>query len=162
VATGTILLPLKWPHFDRTNPPGLNVDNPENRMAFDDTASEIVRIIIRAPDDYASGFVLKGFIPMAGANTGTKVVGVGVAVDAKASGESIGSESFDTENTTEITINNTAETIVSFSLTLTNADSVNAGERMVLKFRRITTGLTGTNAVGDALMEATTLEYTTT
>lgn len=161
MATAYLLTPLVW-KFDRTNPPGVNVDNPENRMVFDDTTSEICRLVIELPPNFSGGLVIRGKIAAVPANTGTKVCGIGVAVDAKDTAENIASETFDTENTIEITVNNTANTQVDWSLALTNADSAAASDRLVIKLRRVTTGLTGTNAVGDVVIEPLILEYTTT
>lgn len=144
--------------LDDTNPPGLNVDNPETRMAFDDTVNEICRAVVELPAIYVGSLVLRGKLTCVDAQTATKVCKVSVEVDAKDAAEDIGTETFDTANTTEITVNNTAETQVDWSLTLSNDDSAAAGDRLVLRLKR-DNSTTGTNAVGDVIIEPHVLEY---
>ena len=158
MAIAVILLPPLG-ELDVTNPPGIRIQSATRQPIFDDTTPEIVRWKLRLPANFDSALILRGMVTMMGANTGTKAVRLGCAVFAVDSAEAGDTESFDTENTADVTINNTAGTRVDFVVALTNDDSAAAGDEITIKFRRVADHAND-DAVGDMAMPVVNLEYT--
>lgn len=159
MATGTYSLPIPG-DFDATVPPGLEFQNNIPVLLFDDTVDEICYWRFRVPVDYASAPVLKVLYSMASATT-LEVI-IGAELWSNADGEDAGAESYDTVNTSAATtVPGTAGLQDSISLTLTNNDSMAAGEKLTIRFRRDADNA-GDDATGDMELLAASLEYTTT
>lgn len=162
MATGTIILPIAPGNFDATNTPGFAKFNSKPRILFDDTTDEIVHWTFRMPANYSSAPVIKVQYSMASATTGNVVVACEVMAVSDGDAAAVDSDSYDTINTSSATaVPGTAGYLDEISLSLTNADSVAAGDWVALKFRRDADNASDT-ASGDLEMVAASLEYTTT
>ncbi len=154
----TIVLSIPPQGFDATNPAGLNYTNSVPHLLFDDTTSELVYWVIRMPEDFSSAPLLKVMYSATSAVTGT--FGVSVSLMAVTDGDTanVDTESYDTANspTAETVPATTAGKLGEISVTLTNADSVAAGD---LLFIRLARNIADT-AVGDIEVRAVSLEYT--
>ena len=160
MATGTILLGIPPGGMDATVPPGLLFENNQWHLVFDAATDEICYWSFRCPENYASGFILKVRYKMDTATT-LEVI-IRCAIRATADGEDPASSGFDTDNTSAATtVPGTAEQEDEISLTLTNADSVAAGESMTVRLARDANNA-GDDATGDMKVLGVTLEYTTT
>lgn len=160
MATATILLPIQGGKIGGsfiTN--GAQIDGGAGawKMLFDATTEEESIWQFRMPGDYASGPVSKIQYAMASAEANT--VAFDISIMAVADGEDIDSDSFDTVNsTTAITVPGTAGLIDSISTALSNADSVSAGELVLVKLAR---DVALDTATGDAELLTFSIEYTT-
>lgn len=159
MATGTVVLPIPGA-FDATNPPGLVPENSIMHVAFDDTTAQSMRWRFRMPENYASAPVLKLQYSMASATTGT--VELDASLWAATTGEDVDTESYDTVNVGTETVPGTAGLSGEISVTLTNADSLAAGDLVALLVTRDATDVTNDTATGDLELRAVSLEYTTT
>ncbi len=160
MATGTVILPvLAWVP-DGTNPPGLKYTNGVPFLLFDTATDEICRVTFRVPADYASGPLLKTIGSMDTATSGN--VAIECALWAQTAGDSVDAdtESYDTVNTSGATaVPGTAGYPFACNVTLSNADSMAAGDLLTLKLNR-DVGITG-DAAGDLELRAVSFEYTT-
>jgi len=160
MATGTILLPLPG-NPDNSNPPGLEWFNSKIRLLFDDSTDEITHITFRMPENYASAPVLKAQYSMASATSGNVIIACQVMAVTDGDSAAVDTDSYDTVNTSSATaVPGTAGYIDEISLTLTNADSLAAGDWIALKFSRDANNASDT-ATGDLELIALSLEYTT-
>ena len=153
----TVLLPMPPQGYDATNPAGLEYTNAVPHLLFDDTTSEIVYWVFRLPSDFSSAPVLKVQYTAASATTGT--FGVSVSIMAVTDGDAadVDSESYDTANSpTAVTVPGTAGHLDEISVTLTNADSMDANDLVFFKLAR---NIADT-ATGDIEVRAVSLEYT--
>ena len=153
----TVILPLPPTGFDATNPAGLVYVNNIPKLLFDTTTSELVYWVFRLPSDFSSSPVLKVQYTAASATSGT--FGVTVSVMAVTDGDSqdVDTESYDTANSpTAVTVPGTAGFLDEISATLTNNDSMAAGD---LVFIRLARNIADT-ATGDIEVRAVSLEYT--
>lgn len=154
----TVILTVPPQGFDSTNPAGLEYTNAVPKLLFDDTTSEIVYWMLRLPSDFSSAPVLKVQYTMASATSGT--FGVSVSIMAVTDGDAadVDTESYDTANSpTASTVPGTAGHLDEISVTLTNADSMVAGDLVFFKLAR---NVAGDTATGDAEVRAVSLEYT--
>jgi len=132
------------------------------QLQFDATTDESAMWQLQMPGDYASGPVLDVLYKAASATTGAfrfegrlAAITSGDATDADA-------KAFATTNSAGDTVPGTAGHVGDFSITLTNADSVAAGDFVVVQLRRDANGTTGTDdATGDAEVISVRLSYTT-
>ena len=159
MATGSIILPIPPSAVDQTNPPGMLFENNQWALLFDDSTDELCYWSFRMPENYASAPVLKVRYKMVSA-TADEVI-IQAAIRATADGEDPASSGFDTDNTSAATtVPGTAEQMDEISLTMTNNDSVAAGESVTLRFNRDADNA-GDDATGDMKVIEVTLEYTT-
>ncbi len=153
----TVVLGMPPQGFDATDPAGLEYTNNLPHLLFDDTTSELVYWVFRVPSDYSSAPLLKVQYSMASATTGT--FGVSVSLMAVSDGDSadVDTESYDTANSPSAsTVPGTAGHLDEISVTLTNADSVAAGDLLFIKLAR---NIADT-ATGDTEVRAVSFEYT--
>jgi len=166
MATGTIILPILSAIGDPTNPPGLNFTATTNRpyLAFDGSAAiESCLWSFRMPENYASAPVAK--IQWSGSNSTTTshtvqwsvfVMALTPDVDGAAD-----SDSFDAENVvSDDILGTTAKRIQEASVTLSNADSVAAGDLTYIRLLRDYSDAAD-DLAEDAWLWALSLEYTT-
>jgi len=162
MATGTIILPVGGAYVDSTAPPGLGFSQSRAKLLFDDTTPEIVRWVFRMPADYASGPVAKIQYSMASATSNDVEFEVSVMAVSDGDAQDLDADSFDTVNSGSATVPGTAGYLDEISITLTNADSVAAGDWVCVKLARDADDGTNDTATGDAEVWAVSVEYTTT
>lgn len=166
MATGTILLPIPAHSADPTNPPGFGVTT-ANRpyLTFDSGTDELVLWTFRMPENYASAPALKIVWSGSSSTTTSHTVfwrGEVMAMTADTDSVAIDADSFDTINTvSDDILGTTAKRPQTVSLTLTNADSVAAGDYVALRFGRDADNASD-DLPEDAWLWAVSLEYTTT
>lgn len=162
MTTGTIILPVPG-QFDATNPPGLSYFNSKPRALFDDTTSQTMHWTFRMPQDFASGLIAKMQFSMAGANTSDKIE-FEASLMAVSDGDAVAidTDSYDTVNNGVVTVPDTAGHLDEVSITMTNDDSVAAGDWCAFKLSRDADDGTNDTATGDLELVAMSLEYTTT
>jgi hypothetical protein len=131
---------------------------------FDAAADESLMWAFYMPGDYASAPVLDVLYKMASATSGSvrfegrlAAITDGDATDADA-------KAFATTNSAGDTVpGTTAGKIGGFSITLTNADSLAAGDFVVVQLRRDADGTTGTDdATGDCEVVGVRISYVVT
>lgn len=153
------MLPAAGAELDDTNPPGVSFVGSRRVLLFDDDTDEIIYYTFRMPQDYSSGLTLKFQYSMVSATTNEVIIGCEVM--AVSDGEDVDTDSYDTVNTSSATtVPGTAGLIDEISLTLTNADSVAAGDYVSIKIRRDANNA-GDDAAGDMEFWGASLEYTT-
>lgn len=166
MATGTILLPIPAVAADPTNPPGI-LWTTANRpyYAFNQSTDELVLWTFRLPENYASAPVLKVVWSGATSTTVTDTVfwrAEVMAMTADTDSVSIITDSFDTPNTaSDDILGTTGARPQTVDLTLTNNDSMAAGDYVALRFGRDADNASD-DLAEDAYLWALTLEYTTT
>jgi hypothetical protein len=130
--------------------------------AFDASTEEWLTFQFRMPDDYASAPVAKVQWKATSATSGSVVWGVQLAAVTPGDAVNLNSaKAFATINQTTTTVPGTAGYMTETSITLTNADSVAAGDFVVMRVARVAADA-GDTATGDAEMVMTGLGYTTT
>jgi hypothetical protein len=132
------------------------------QAAFDASTIEILNWSFRMPADYASALVMKVPYKMASATSGG--VAISVYVDAVTPGDAqdVDADGFSTINTaTDATVPGTAGYLDEISVTVTNADSVAAGDTCVVRLQREVADAADT-ATGDMEVRDCALQYTTT
>jgi len=160
MATGTILLPIPA-QFDSANPCGLSLFNSKPRLLFDDTTDEICHWTFRMPENYASTPILKLQYAMASAIINEVIVACQVMAVSDGDTQAVDADSYDTVNTSAATtVPGTVGYMDEISLSLTNNDSLAAGDWAALKFSRDANNV-GDDATGDMELIAASLEFTT-
>ena len=159
MATGTVILPVPGT-FDDTNPPGVNFANSRAFVTFDDTTAETMFWTFRMPANYSSTPVAKLQYCMASATTGTVEFEVSVMAVSDGDSADVDTDSFDTVNTGSATVPGTAGYLDEISIALSNADSVAAGDLVVVQVARDADDGTNDTATGDLELRAVSLEYT--
>lgn len=154
----SVLFPIPPSGFDSTAPAGTVFENSVPHLLFDDTTPEGVYFQFRMPSDFSSAPVLKLVYSMVSATTGT--IEFEVSVWAATDGEDVDTESYDTVNNGTETVPGTAGLSSDLSVTLTNADSLAAGDLVRIKLFRDADDGTNDTATGDLELRAATLEYT--
>jgi hypothetical protein len=134
------------------------------QAAFDASADESMMWSLYMPGDYASGPVLDVLYKMASATTGSVRFEGRVAAITDSDTTDADAKAFATTNSAGDTVPaTTAGKVGGFSITLTNADSLAAGDLVVVQLRRDADGTNGTDdATGDCEVVAVCLSYTTT
>ncbi len=166
MATGTIILPVFGCVYDTTNPPGLSGTTLRPMLLFDATTDEIVGWQFRVPENHSNSAdpVLKiqySMVSAVAGDTPNSEVVFSCEVMCVTDGETIDSDSYDTINvSTATTVPATAGLMDEISLTLSNNDSMAAGDYCALRFRRDADNA-GDDAAGDAEVWAVAFEYTT-
>lgn len=163
MATGTILLGVPPQGYDGTNPPGEVVVNGRTQIALDAATDEPWFWVLRMPQDYASGPVLKLQFASASATTGDVIVQAELFAVTPNDSAAVSSDSYDTANASAATTvpATTAGRLFEISITLTNADSLAAGDYLAIRASRDANNGSDTMA-GDLYLLAASLEYTTT
>lgn len=131
------------------------------QLAFDAAALEQVSWSFRMPPDYASAPVLKVQFKMASATTGDVIVIGRIAAVSDGDATDVDAKAFAAANTSAATsVPGTAGFTKELSLTMTNADSVAAGDFVVVYLAR--DGASGSDtAAGDMEVIGVALTYTT-
>jgi len=133
------------------------------RWGFDDTANEHVCLVMRMPGNYASDPVLK-LDWYAAATSGDVVWCAEVSAITESDAATPEDKTGDTVNAVDDTVDGTTKELNQCSITLTNADSVAAGDLVMLVLYRDPEDASGNTdtLVGDAYLLGASLEYTTT
>lgn len=172
MATGTILLPpgaAVIPDGSATNAaPALqraksSASAPAPyflQLAFDATTEEWVSFPFQMPADYASSPVAKLHYKMASATSGDVVWAVQIAAVSDGDSQDVDAKAFGTANSATVTVPGTAGHLDIASVTLTNADSVAAGDFVVVRIAR-DADAGGDTATGDAELVMAAIQYTT-
>lgn len=130
------------------------------QLAFDASTEEQCMWSFRMPADYLSAPVLKVHYKMASATSGNVIIESRVAAVSDGDAQDVDAKGFGTANTSSATaVPGTAGHLDEISLTLTNADSVAAGDFVVLYLNRDAANGSDT-ATGDMEIVAATLQYT--
>lgn len=162
MTTGTIILALEGgvPHV--TAPPAMALSNSRSwKLLFDDTTPETKYWQFRMPANYASGLTAKIIYSMASATADAVEFEVAVMAVSDGDSQDLDSDSFDTVNAGSATVPGTAGYPDEISITLTNADSVAAGDLVIVSLSRDADDGSNDTATGDAEVVAFSLEYTT-
>lgn len=130
------------------------------QLAFDATAEEWATWEFRMPDDYASGPVLRVQFKMTSATSGAVVWDGRVAATTPTDATDVDARGFSSANTVTQTVASTAGYLVDASITLSNADSVAAGDFVVIRLARAAADA-GDTATGDAEFVMASLSYVT-
>lgn len=149
MATRAILTP-EAAHFPSSNFPQLTTSNRRPVLAFDASTAETCYWTFIAPQGLTSTLTLLIMYAMASATSGG--VAFDAAIEAITPGDTVDTDSttsFDTTNTgTDAAVPGTAGYVDSVSVTLTNADSIAAGDLVRVSLTRATANATDT-ATGD-------------
>jgi hypothetical protein len=132
------------------------------QAAFDASTEEWLTFQFRMPDDYASAPVAKIQFKMTSATSGAVVWGVQVTAITPGDAVNVNSsKAFATVNTATTTVPGTVGYLTETSIALANADSVAAGDFVVMRVARVAADGSDT-ATGDAELVIVGLSYTTT
>lgn len=150
--TVTKNLPVTGVKFPTTNAARLDRSGETDKLLFDATTSQCVSWQFFWPSDYTSGGTFKLNGSMASATSGSVNYDVSVWKLTPGASVDVDTTSFDTANTCNTaTVPGTAGFPFTVSCTLTNKDSVAAGDNVVLKLcRNIGDTATGDGEVGFA------------
>ena len=128
---------------------------------FDDTTDEHIETSFVMPGNYASDLVLKVYYKMTSATSNAVYFGGRLAAVTDADAADVDANAFAAENLGNATVPGTAGYEDVISITLTNADSVAAGDHVIVcLYRDADNG--SDNATGDAEFIDAELQYTTT
>ncbi len=162
-ATATIILPVQAAKLPTSNAPGIDAGEGNWRLLFDDTTDESCRWQFRMPANYASGLTAKIQFSLAATAAGIDTVAFQVGVMAVTDGDAadIVTDSFDTTNDATLALENnqTAGYLREISITLTNADSLAAGDYVKIQINR---DVSADDVVGDLEVVAVSIEFVTT
>lgn len=174
MATGSILLPVEaavFPDGSASNAfPALGLVKSSAsaptpyfyQLSFDASTEEQCMWSFRVPDNYASAPVLKVIYKMATATTGNVIIESRLAAVSDGDATDLDAKAFSTANTSAATaVPGTAGHIDVITLTMTNADSLAAGDFAILYLNRDAANGSDT-ATGDMEVVAVSLTYTTT
>ncbi|MEV6297848.1 hypothetical protein AB0M02_00410 [Actinoplanes sp. NPDC051861] len=172
MATGTILLnpgAASLPDGSASNlAPGLAMTKSSAtapgiyvlKALFDATNEEWCCWQLRMPDDYASGLTAKIQYAMASATSGGVAWDVRISATSDGDAQDVDAQDFASANVGTATVPGTAGYLDEVSISLTNADSVTAGDFVVVRLARDVANGSDT-ATGDAELLALALSYTT-
>lgn len=150
MATTRAVLPPSAAEYPATNFPGFTLVNNRPALAFDATTEETCYFVGVAPQGLTGALSAIIRYIMASATSGG--VAFGVSVEAVTDGDAVdldAADSFDTENVgTVASVPGTAGHIDELSITLTNADSVAAGDALRFRLAR-KVGNAADTATGD-------------
>ncbi|HEY0644576.1 MAG TPA: hypothetical protein VGD39_14215 [Nocardioides sp.] len=130
-------------------------------LLFDASTEEQVCWSFRMPADYSSSPVLKVQYKMASATTGGVAFEARIAAVTPGDAQDVDAKGFAAANVGTDTVPGTAGHLDEVSITMTNADSLAAGDFVVLYLNRDPAHASDT-ATGDAEVVAVALTYTTT
>src|SRR5688572_607284 len=158
--TSRLLFLPEAANFPATNLPGPGVDGQLRPfLAFDATTDESCDWTFIAPQGLTGAITVVITYRMASATTGA--CRWQAALEAISDGDSVDTDaasSFDAANSNGATVPGTAGFIDQISITMTNADSIAAGDYSRLRINRDADGTSGTDdATGDAQILAVEL-----
>lgn len=131
------------------------------QLVFDAAQTEQCMWSFRMPADYSSAPVLKVQYKMTSATTAEVVISGRLAAVTDGDAQDVDAKAFAAANTSAATtVPGTAGHLDEISLTLTNADSLAAGDFVVAYLARLGADA-GDDATGDMEVVAVTLQYTT-
>lgn len=131
------------------------------QAAFDAATDEMLMWSFRVPADYLSAPVLKVQYKMASATTGDVIVAARIAAVSEPDAQDLDAKAFAAVNTAAAqTVPGTAGHVNEISVTLTNADSLAAGDFVIVWLSRDADNA-GDTATGDMEIIGITLEYQT-
>ena len=130
------------------------------QAAFDADTDEMMMWAFRMPGNYVSTPALTVLYKMASATTGAVRFEGRIAAVTSGDAEDVDAVAFGSTNSAGDTVPGTAGYLGDFSITLTNADSLAAGDFVVVWLNRDADGTTGTDdATGDCEVVAVALTY---
>lgn len=129
------------------------------KLLFDATTEEWCCWQLRMPADYASGLTCKVQYLMASATSGGVAWDVRVSATSDGDSQDVDAQDFGSANVGTATVPGTAGYLDEVSVTLTNADSVAAGDFVVIRVARAVANGADT-ATGDAEFLGCAIEYT--
>lgn len=133
------------------------------KALFDASTDEFLGWQFIMPDDYSSAAVLKLAYAMASATSGNVRVEARLAAITPGDSTDIDAKALAATNSAGDAVAGTAGYVKEISVTLTNADSVAAGDWVTLWINRDADGTTGTDdATGDMELVGARLTYTST
>lgn len=130
------------------------------QLLFDASTEEWCCWQFRMPADYASGLTAKIQYKMASATSNDVVWDVRVSKTSDGQSQDVDAQDFASANTATVTVPGTAGYLDEASITLTNDDSVAAGDLVVIRLARAAASGSDT-ATGDAECVGLALTYTT-
>jgi hypothetical protein len=131
------------------------------QLLFDAAVDEMVSWSFRMPQDYASAPSLKVQYKMASATSGNVIIACDIMAVSDGDSQDVDADAFGTINTSAATtVPATAGYLDEISLTLTNNDSLVAGDFVLVHLSRDANNA-GDTAAGDMEVVAVSLEYTT-
>lgn len=132
------------------------------QAAFDASTDESLMWSFQMPGDYASSPVLDVLYKMASATSGVIEFEGRIAAITSGDATDADAKAFATTNAVNEAVPGTAGYIGDFSITLTNADSLAAGDWVIVQLRRDADATNGTDsATGDCEVVSVRLSYTT-
>lgn len=154
---GYIHLPVIGAHQPSTNMAIIDRSENHEKLLFDDTTAECAWWNFRMPPDYTSGLTAKIPFSAASATSGTFIFGVYVMAVTPGDSADNNTDSYASVNTSAgTTVPGTAGYLGEISVTLTNADSLAAGDEARIKVCRDVSD----TATGDAeILNEVMIEY---
>jgi hypothetical protein len=131
------------------------------KLLYDPTSEEWAVWQFRMPDDYASTPIAKLQWAAVSATSGAVVWDVRISATTPGDTTDIDAQDFAAANTATTTVPATAGYLAETSVTLTNADSLAAGDLVIVRVARAAADGSDT-ATGDAELLVVGLTYTTT
>ena len=161
MATGSIILPIAaYMPVGATSFPVPYWNANRISLAYDDTTQEFAYWQFRMPSNYSNSPILKIQYKMASATSGNVVVRGSVMAVSDGDAAAVDTDSFDTANSATKAVPGTADYLDEISITLTNNDSLAAGDYTIIRVDR-DAGNGSDTATGDMRIVNITLEYTT-
>lgn len=130
------------------------------KALFDAASEEWCVWQFRMPDDYASGPIAKLQWAAASATSGAVVWDVRISATSPGDATDVDAQDFAAANTATTTVPATAGYLAETSVTLANADSLAAGDFVVVRVARAAADGSDT-ATGDAELLGLSISYTT-
>ncbi|UWZ37862.1 hypothetical protein Drose_06190 [Dactylosporangium roseum] len=129
------------------------------QLLYDAASEEWASWAFRMPADYASAPVLKVQFKMTSATSGDVVWAAQVAAVTDGDATDVDAKVFAVANTATVTVPGTVGYLKEASITIANADSLAAGDFVVVRLAR-QGAAAGDTATGDAEMVGAALTYT--
>lgn len=163
VASGYLALPVQSVKLPSSSPAkGIDAGETNWRLLYDDTtalSTAVWQFVV--PQDYGTAPVLRILYSMTSATTGAVGLQADVMATTSADAVDVNTESYDTTNSLSDTVPTTAGRLKSATITLTNADSIAAGDLAKIRLGRDGDGSVVTDsAAGDLEVLAVMFEYT--
>lgn len=162
MATATILLPVESAKLPSTAAAGIDGGNNQWYLLFDDTTVEKCRWQFRMPGDFSSTLAAKIQYSMASATSGLVAFNVYIMAISDGDSADIDTDSFDSANVGYATVPGTAGYLDEISISLSSADSVAAGDLVIVQLERAADQTSIDTATGDSEVVTFSLTYTTT
>ena len=129
-------------------------NNPVPGVAFSTANQAIFKTFVA--NDYGTGnlTVKLGWYSRSGSTSSTVTWGAAIQCITPGDAQSVESDGFATETTQATTVNGTAKGLTETSITVSNLDSIAAGDTVTLRIRMTAKGMTG-----DAILETIAVYY---